>query len=57
VRGERANLKQQIIKLQRVKEAAQRLHHQNLRQQNWIYGLGITCAVLATSLVLVLARR
>ena len=29
VRGERTQLKQQIIKLQRVKEAAVRLHHEN----------------------------
>jgi hypothetical protein len=57
VRGERANLKQQIAKLQRVKEAAVRLHHQNQQLQNWVYGLGIACAVLATSLVVVLFRR
>lgn len=57
VRGERANLKQQIIKLQRVKEAALRLHHQNIKLQNWVYGLGISCAMLATSLVIVLLRR
>ncbi len=57
VRGERTNLKQQIIKLQRVKEAALRLHHQNIKLQNWVYGLGIGCAMLATSLVIVLMRR
>jgi hypothetical protein len=57
VRGERTNLKQQIIKLQRVKEAALRLHHQNIKLQNWVYGLGIGCAMLATSLVIVLLRR
>ncbi|NJM43500.1 MAG: hypothetical protein HC858_05115 [Brachymonas sp.] len=57
VRGERLNLKQQIVKLQRVKEAAQRLHHENRKLQNWVYGLGICCAVLATSLVLLMARR
>jgi hypothetical protein len=57
VRGERANLKQQIIKLQRVKEAALRLHHQNQKLQNWVYGLGISCMVLATSLVVLLFRR
>ncbi len=57
VRGERTNLKQQVLKLQRVKEAALRLHHQNLRLQNWVYGLGISCAVLAASLILVLVRR
>ncbi|MFM7332371.1 MAG: hypothetical protein ACKO1L_12060 [Brachymonas sp.] len=57
VRGERMNLKQQVIKLQRVKEAAVRLHHQNQKLQNWVYGLGIGCAMLATSLVVVLLRR
>jgi hypothetical protein len=57
VRGERMNLKQQIIKLQRVKEAAVRLHHQNQKLQNWVYGLGIGCAMLATSLVVILLRR
>jgi hypothetical protein len=57
VRGERMNLKQQIIKLQRVKEAAMRLHHENQKLQNWVYGLGIACAMLATSLVIVLIRR
>jgi hypothetical protein len=57
VRGERMNLKQQIIKLQRVKEAALRLHHENQKLQNWVYGLGIACAMLATSLVIVLIRR
>jgi hypothetical protein len=57
VRGERANLKQQIIKLQRVKEAAMRLHKENQKLQNWVYGLGVACMVLATSLVLVLFRR
>lgn len=57
VRGERTNLKQQIIKLQRVKEAAMRLHHENQKLQNWVYGLGIACAMLATSLVIVLIRR
>ncbi|NJS35673.1 MAG: hypothetical protein HC765_03330 [Brachymonas sp.] len=57
VRGERLNLKQQIVKLQRVKEAAQRLHHENRKLQNWVYGLGVCCAVLATSLVLLMARR
>jgi hypothetical protein len=57
VRGERANLKQQVLKLQRVKEAAVRLHHQNIRLQNWVYGLGISCAVLASSLIFVLLKR
>ena len=57
VRGERKNLKEQILKLQRVKEAALRLHHQNIKLQNWVYGLGIGCAMLATSLVIVLIRR
>lgn len=57
VRGERANLKQQIAKLQRVKEAALRLHHENQKLQNWVYGLGISCMVLATGLVVLLFRR
>jgi hypothetical protein len=57
VRGERKNLKEQVIKLQRVKEAALRLHHENIKLQNWVYGLGIGCAMLATSLVIVLLRR
>ncbi len=57
VRGERTNLKQQIIKLQRVKEAAARLHHENQKLQNWVYGLGISCAMLATSLVILIAKR
>ena len=57
VRGERKNLKEQVLKLQRVKEAALRLHHQNIKLQNWVYGLGIGCAMLATSLVIVLIRR
>ena len=57
VRGERANLKQQIAKLQRVKSAALRLHYQNLKLQNWVYGLGISCLVLATSLLVALFRR
>jgi hypothetical protein len=57
VRGERTNLKQQIAKLQRVKDAAVRLHYQNQKLQNWVYGLGIACTVLATSLVVVLFRR
>lgn len=57
VRGERTHLKLQIAKLQRVREAAVRLHFQNLKLQNWVYGLGICCMVLATSLVVVLFRR
>jgi hypothetical protein len=57
VRGERANLKQQILKLQRVKEAALRLHHQNQKLQSWLFGLAAACAVLATSLVVVLFQR
>jgi hypothetical protein len=57
VRGERANLKQQIIKLQRVREAALRLHHQNLRQRDWIYALGITCFLLTVSLAWALLRH
>ncbi len=57
VRGERVHLKQQLAKLQRVKEAALRLNNQNKSLQNWVYGLGITCIVLATSLILVMCRR
>jgi hypothetical protein len=57
VRGERKNLKQQIVKLQRVKDAARQLHAKNQRLENWIMGLGITCAVLATSLIITLLRR
>jgi hypothetical protein len=57
VRGERSNLKQQIAKLQRVKEAAVRLHYENQKLQNWVYGLGVGCAVLATSLAVALFRR
>ena len=57
VRGERANLKQQIAKLQRVKAAAIRLHFQNQKLQNWAYGLAICCMILATGLVIALFRR
>jgi hypothetical protein len=57
VRGERTNLKQQVAKFQRIKEAGMRLHHRNLKLQNWVYGLSISCMVLATSLVVVLFRR
>ncbi len=57
VRGERTQLKNQIAKLQRVKEAALRLHHQNQKLQNWIYGLGAGCVVLATSVLVLLLRR
>ncbi len=57
VRGERSNLKQQVLKLQRVKEAALRLHHQNQKLQNWVYGLGISCTMLATGLVVLMFRR
>jgi hypothetical protein len=57
VRGERTSLKQQVIKLNRVRDAAVRLHHENLRLQNWVYALAAGCAVLATSLVIVLFQR
>ncbi len=57
VRGERANLKQQIAKLQRVKAAAIRLHFQNQKLQNWAYGLAMCCMILATGLVIALFRR
>ncbi len=56
-RGERAHLKQQIAKLQRVKEAALRLNNENHKLQNWVYGLGITCAILVAGLVLLIFRR
>ncbi len=57
VRGERKNLKEQVAKLHRIKEAAQRLHHKNKRLEQWILGLGITCTLLATSLLMVLIKR
>jgi hypothetical protein len=46
-----------VIKLNRVRDAAVRLHHENLRLQNWVYALAAGCAVLATSLVIVLFQR
>jgi hypothetical protein len=55
VRGERTHLKQQLVKLQRVKEAAVRLNYENKRLKNWILCLGIICAVLASSLLIKLA--
>lgn len=57
VRGERKNLKHQVHKLHRVKEAALRLHHQNQKLQDWVYGLGISCMVLGTGLVIMMFRR
>jgi hypothetical protein len=57
VRGERKNLKEQVAKLNRIKQAAQRLHQENKRQEQWIIGLGITCVMLATSLIFVLFKR
>lgn len=57
VRGERASLKQQIAKLQRFKEAAIRLHFQNQKLQNWVYGLGILSMLLATGLIIVVFQR
>jgi hypothetical protein len=57
VRGERKNLKEQVAKLNRIKQAAQRLHQENKRQGQWILGLGITCFMLATSLIFVLFKR
>ncbi len=57
VRGERINLKQQVAKLLRVKQAAIRLHHENIYLQKWVYGLSITCLMLGTSLVVLLIRR
>jgi hypothetical protein len=57
VRGERSNLKHQLAKLQRVKEAAVRLHYENQKLKNWVLGLGIACAMLATGLVIMLARH
>jgi hypothetical protein len=57
VRGERMQLKQQIVKLQRVKEAAARLQAQNQKLQNWVYGLSSVSVVLAVSLLLMAFRR
>ncbi len=57
VRGERANLKQQIVKLRRVKDAAIRLHHQNLKLQKWVHILGSCSIILATMLVVVWFKR
>lgn len=57
VRGERMQLKQQIVKLPRVKEAAARLQAQNQKLQNWVYGLSSVCVVLAVSLLLMAFRR
>jgi hypothetical protein len=57
VRGERMQLKQQIVKLQRVKEAAARLQAQNQKLQNWVYGLSSVSIVLAVSLLLMAFRR
>jgi hypothetical protein len=57
VRGERKHLKHKLAKLERVKESAVRLHNENQRLQNWVYGLGITCAMLGTGLVLLIVRR
>ena len=57
VRGERASLKQQIAKLQRFKEAAVRLHFQNQKLQNWVYGLGILSMLLAAALAVLVFRR
>ncbi|TAG25921.1 MAG: hypothetical protein EAZ37_11090 [Burkholderiales bacterium] len=57
VRGERAQLKQQIVKLQRVKQAALRLNKENHKLQNWVYGLGITCALLLACLMLLIFKR
>jgi hypothetical protein len=57
VRGERKHLKHKLAKLQRVKESAVRLHHENQRLQNWVLGLGIACAMLVTGLLLMLMQR
>jgi hypothetical protein len=57
VRGERTQLKQQIVKLQRVKQAALRLNKENHKLQNWVYGLGITCAILFAILILMIFKR
>lgn len=57
VRGERMQLKQQIVNLQRVQEAAARLHAQNQNLQNWVYGLSSVCIVLGVSLLLMAFRR
>jgi hypothetical protein len=57
VRGERSHLKQQLAKLQRVREAALRLYHQNQRLENGLYALAVCCMLLATGLGVVLFRR
>jgi hypothetical protein len=57
VRGERKNLKQQLAKLQRVKEAAVKLNYENKRLQETVYALCAICAVLAISLLVVLFKR
>jgi hypothetical protein len=57
VRGERVQLKHQLAKLQRVREAALRLNNENKSLQNRVTLLGILCAVLAASLLLAIYRR
>ncbi len=57
VRGERMQLKQQIVKLQRVKDAAARLQAENHKLQNLIYGLSSVCVVLSAALLLMAFRR
>jgi hypothetical protein len=57
VRDERVNLKKQLAKLQRAKEAAIRLNKENKQLQKWVYSLGIICAILATTLLLTMWRR
>jgi hypothetical protein len=57
VRGERKNLKQQLAKLQRVKEAAVRLNYENKRLQQTIYTLCAICAGLALWVGVLLFKR
>jgi hypothetical protein len=56
-RQERIKLKEQVAKLHRVQQAGLKLHHNNIKLQNWVFGLGLTCAALATALVVILIKR
>ncbi len=57
VRGQRANLRHQLTKLNGIKDIAQQLHLQNQKLQNWVYGLGMLSMLLAVALAVVVFRR
>lgn len=57
VRGQRANLRHQLTKLNGIKDIAQQLHLQNQKLQNWVYGLGILSTLLAVALAVVIFWR